>query len=274
MKQHIGSQSDIEVAINAARAGAAVLMDMYGRPLSRQQKSATDFATDADIAAEQAILTVISDARPQDAVLGEELGQSGDASSRRTWLVDPLCGTLNFAAETPLFSVNIALRIDDAVPVAAVGEPISGKVYWAADSACGVELADRTGPLTPTASSGLIDINADGSLVRAPVGPALILDTKFRAVFGPRVSSTTLALAWVASGQRAGYVTDGHHANSVHFAAALCLCQAAGCVVSDLHGGSVHTGPGIVAAANSAIHAELLSFVNRHGRPPTGHMSD
>ena len=91
MKQHIGSQSDIEVAINAARAGAAVLMDMYGRQLSRQQKSATDFATDADLAAEQAILAVISDARPQDAVLGEELGQSGDASSRRTWLPDLAC---------------------------------------------------------------------------------------------------------------------------------------------------------------------------------------
>ena len=46
--------------------------------------------------------------------------------------------------------------------------------------------------------------------------------------FRPRVVSTTLALAWVAAGKRAGYVTDGGDlTESVHFAAGIALCKAA-----------------------------------------------
>ncbi|MFD2356134.1 inositol monophosphatase family protein [Nonomuraea ferruginea] len=52
----------------------------------------------------------------------------------------------------------------------------------------------------------------------------------------PRVVSTTLAVAWVAAMRRAAYVTDGHLQDSVHFAAGIALCRAAGCVVTDLHG--------------------------------------
>ena len=112
----------------------------------------------------------------------------------------------------------------------------------------------------------LVDINADGPLDRPFVGAQLAADSEFRAVFGPRVESTTLALAWVASGQRVGYVTDGHHEGSVHFTAGIALCQAAGCVVSDFDGGPVHAGPGIVAARDAATHATLLRLVARHRR--------
>jgi myo-inositol-1(or 4)-monophosphatase len=59
-------------------------------------------------------------------------------------------------------------------------------------------------------------------------GAQLAADPDFRALFSPRVESTTLALAWVASGRRLGYVTDGLHRGSVHFAAGVAVCQAAG----------------------------------------------
>ena len=89
----------------------------------------------------------------------------------------------------------------------------------------------------------------------------LAADSDFRAVFGPRIESTTLALAWVASGQRLGYVTDGRHEGSVHFAAGIALCQAAGCVVTDLTGNPVHTGRGLIAAADEPTHRRLLDLV-------------
>src|SRR5581483_4733085 len=100
--------TDGELAIAAAEAGAAVVRARYGGPLERYAKGGTDFATVADLEAEQAILDVIRAARPDDAFLGEEGGLSGEGE--RTWLVDPLCGTLNFAARTPLVAVNVALR--------------------------------------------------------------------------------------------------------------------------------------------------------------------
>ncbi len=74
--------------------------------------------------------------------------------------------------------------------------------------------------------------------------------------------STTLALAWVAAGRRAAYVTDGHLRDSVHFAAGLALCRAAGCVVTGIDGQPLHTGAGgVVAAADAETHAALLDLI-------------
>jgi myo-inositol-1(or 4)-monophosphatase len=76
------------------------------------------------------------------------------------------------------------------------------------------------------------------------------------------VVSTTLAVAWVAAGRRAAYVTDGQLRDSVHFAAGIALCQAAGCVVTGLDGQPVHTSPGgLVVAADEQTHAALLALV-------------
>ncbi|CAM5235144.1 Fructose-1,6-bisphosphatase/inositol-1-monophosphatase [Streptomyces tendae] len=117
---------DAAVAIAGARAGAHVVRTLYGRRLSRIEKGAGDFATAADVEAEEAILGVIRAARPDDAVLGEEGGQRGAADAVRQWLVDPLCGTLNYAVGNMLVSVNVALR-DGA---AAVADPFSGEVFF------------------------------------------------------------------------------------------------------------------------------------------------
>lgn len=84
--------SDLDVALAAAAAGASAVRAAYGAALIKHGKSGTDFATDADIDAERAILDVITGARPRDAVDGEELGRGGNARSSRRWLVDPLCG--------------------------------------------------------------------------------------------------------------------------------------------------------------------------------------
>ncbi|WP_193612244.1 inositol monophosphatase family protein [Nocardioides lijunqiniae] len=256
-----GDQSDLDLAVAAARAGADVLTAMYGSVLAREQKSATDFATAADLASERAILDVIRAARPGDGFVGEEMGEVGTGDAERVWLVDPLCGTLNFAAVTPAFSVNVALSHAGSTTTAAVSHPPSGEVYWAGDGSFG--MLGRDGGQDPGRNQ-LVDINADGPLDRPFVGAQLAADPGFRSRFSPRVESTTLALAWVAAGQRLGYVTDGRHRDSVHFAAGIALCQAAGCVVTDFDGEAVHTGPGIIAAADTATHAALLELVARH----------
>jgi myo-inositol-1(or 4)-monophosphatase len=79
--------------------------------------------------AEQAILNVLRATRPADAYQGEELGASGSGSSDRTWLIDPLCGTVNFAAQTPMVARNVALRSGDQIQVAACADPAAGEVF-------------------------------------------------------------------------------------------------------------------------------------------------
>lgn len=254
--------TDLDVAVRAARAGAAVLQRMYGSELTRQAKTATDFATAADVEAERAILDVIRAARPDDAFVGEELGEVGavGGAQDRTWLVDPLCGTLNFAASTPLFSVNVALVVGGSTTVAAVAHPPSGEVYWADDGTFGVIGREHGAP-----ANRLVNINADGPLDHPFVGAQLAADPDFRAAFAPRVESTTLALAWVAAGRRLAYVTDGRLEGSVHFTAGIALCEAApDVVVTDFDGAPVHTGPGLVAAGDPETHATLLRLVAKH----------
>ncbi len=234
---------------------------MYGTALDRQAKTATDFATAADLAAERVILDVIGSARPDDGFVGEELGRVTGAGSARVWLVDPLCGTINFAAMTTHFSVNVALTVGGRTTVAAVSHPPSGEVYWADHDEFGILGRDE---VTPPPETALVDINADGPLDEPFVGAQLAADPELRRRFSPRVESTTLALAWVSSGQRLGYVTDGRHRGSVHFTAPIALCEAAGCPITDFDGNPVHTGPGIVAARDPDTHAHLLELVARH----------
>lgn len=50
----------------------------------------------------------------------------------------------------------------------------------------------------------------------------------------------------------------------MHFAAGIALCQASGCVITDVDGNPVHPGPGIIAARNGAAHATLRELVARH----------
>jgi myo-inositol-1(or 4)-monophosphatase len=258
--------SDAELAVVAAEAGAAVVRRRYRTSLARIAKSAHDFATDADVEAEQAILDVIRAARPTDAVHGEELGVSGDTSSGRRWLVDPLCGTLNFAAETPLVAVNVALRDGEAVAVAASADPMAGEVFWTdgRDARVRCDGVDRL--LVPSPGTRLVDVNVDGPYPNADGFQAarMLCDPDFVAAFGPRVLSTSLALAWVAAGRRAAYVTDGDLRDNVHSSSGVALCQAAGCVVTGLRGQPLHTGVGgLVAAADGETHAALVAIVEK-----------
>ena len=255
---------DAELAMAAAEAGTRVVRSDYGRPLERFAKSPTDFATEADLEAERAILAVLHAHRPDDAVLGEESGHSGPAGADRTWLVDPLCGTLNFAVQTPLVAVNVALRAAGVVTAAVSADPVAGEVFWADTAGAWLRSGGVDTPLVPSATSALVDVNLDAVQPdRGRFRPAALLGhPDFRERYGGRVLSTTLALVWVAAGRRAAYVTDGRFEDNVHFASGIAICRAAGCVVTDLHGEPVDSpgGSGLLVAADGETHQRLLQI--------------
>ena len=197
---------DAGVATAAARAGADVVRSLYGRRLARIDKGGGDFATAADVEAEEAILGVIRAARPDDAVLGEEGGRRGSAEAVRQWLVDPLCGTLNYAVGNMLVAVNVALRGG----AAAVADPFSGEIFFTDGETARVRSEGAVTRLAPTSATRLVDVNLDSPFPGAPGFRAvdLLAQDRFAEQFRPRVVSTTLALAWVAAGKRAAYVTE------------------------------------------------------------------
>ena len=257
--------TDAELAITAASTGAAEVRERYGGRLERHAKEGTDFATSADLASEEAIRAMLAEHRPDDAMVGEEAGRTGPLRASREWLVDPLCGTRNFAAHTPLVAVNVALHSSGAAGgpgAAASADPITGEVFWTDGSAAFVRVAGVDSPLRPSSTSLLVDVDLDhpdgGEAMRLLGHPDLHRD------FSPRVSSTTLALTWLAAGRRAAYVHEGDLRDNVHFAAPIAIAQAAGCVVTGVHGQPLHTGVGgLLAAADAATHSRLLELLTR-----------
>uniref|UniRef100_A0AAU2VRY6 Inositol monophosphatase family protein n=1 Tax=Streptomyces sp. NBC_00008 TaxID=2903610 RepID=A0AAU2VRY6_9ACTN len=263
----MNTESDAQLAVRAVRAGAAVVREMYGTSPQRFDKGGGDFATAADLAAEKAILDVLRAARPDDAVTGEESGRTGADGAERRWLVDPLCGTLNYAVNTMVVAVNVALREGSSITAAATADPFGGEVFWTDGERARLRRDDTGGTdeeLAPSSGSRLVDVNLDPPFPNAPGFRAvgLLAAPEFAEHFRPRVVSSTLAVAWVAAGRRAAYVTDGRLRDSVHFSAGIALCEAAGCVVTGIHGQPLHTGAeGLVVAADRETHGLLLEMI-------------
>lgn len=262
--------TDVEIAIAVAEAGAEVVRRRFGTSLERRDKGAGDFATNADVEAEKAMLTLLHEQRPEDKVLAEESGESGPGFGSRIWLVDPLCGTLNYAVRMRVAAVNVALMAGGKFSAAAVADPFNHETFFADGKSAFLRSNGKDEKLAPDARSGLVDLNLDPPFPNAPAFQAATLaaSSEFAARFRPRVVSTTIALTWVATGQRAAYITDGNITQaSVHFAAGLAICEAAGCVVTDLRGqpwGSSATG--LVACADYETHAALMRLIGKYLR--------
>ena len=86
--------------------------------------------TEADRATERALRSAIEEARPGDAVLGEEYGVTG--ASHREWVLDPIDGTKNFVRGAPVWATLIALRENGVVTTGVVSAPALGRRWWAA----------------------------------------------------------------------------------------------------------------------------------------------
>jgi myo-inositol-1(or 4)-monophosphatase len=116
-------------AIEAVTAGLGVARKGEGAA-DIQLKGPRDLVTAADVAAEDAIRAVLG-RLPGTTVVGEERGGEAPRDGAPYWLVDPICGTRNFASGLPLYSVNLALVEGGEVTVAAVGDPFTGEVHVA-----------------------------------------------------------------------------------------------------------------------------------------------
>ncbi len=94
------------------------------------RKPDTTHVTEADRAAEVLIREGIQEARPGDAVLGEEFGTEGEG--RRRWIVDPIDGTASYVRGLPIWATLIALEEDGELTVGVVSAPALHRRWYAA----------------------------------------------------------------------------------------------------------------------------------------------
>lgn len=111
----------LDTAIEAAHAAGQIIMESYHRPVEVRLKGLRDLVTEVDVAAQEAIVRLLTTRFPDHAILAEEDLGSLDEPGEYTWIVDPLDGTTNYAFRLPIFSVSVGL--------AHQGDPVLGVVY-------------------------------------------------------------------------------------------------------------------------------------------------
>jgi histidinol-phosphatase len=122
---------DLALALELADGADAVTMQRFlAVDLVVEAKPDLTPVSDADRTVESEFRERLSELRPDDAVLGEEYGVTGE--SARRWVIDPIDGTKNFLRGVPVWATLIALRADDDGAVGVVSAPALGRRWWAA----------------------------------------------------------------------------------------------------------------------------------------------
>ena len=249
--------ADLELAERAARAAGEVLLSYYGRPPEgvSSKSSATDLVSDADREAERTIRELLAEERPRDGLVAEE-GSRAEADSGRRWVVDPLDGTINFLYGFPAWGVSVALEDADGALAGVIHMPLHGETFRAVRGE-GAFLGDRrleVGPARPLGQS-LVSTGFSYEPARRAEQADVIRTLLPHARDIRRAGAAAIDLAWLAAGRVDAFFERG--LNHWDWAAGRLLVEEAGGSVVWLEDG----WPGMIAASNDALIAELRPFV-------------
>ncbi len=259
---------ELAFATDLARRAGALLLDSYERIETIDYKSKRDVVTNADYASERLVIDAIKARYPDDAILAEESGEHAGVlrddgtHNGRTWVIDPLDGTVNYANGIPYYCVSIGLVVDDRPSVGVVFDPARDDLYDA--TADGPARLDGT-PVHASSKETLSDyvvslavIGKGGLLRERRIAPRIRIHR--------RMGSAALSLVYVANGRFDAFVQNGG-LSPWDVAAAGLIAERSGAVVTDVTGGPWWNpkarGPRTsVVAAPSAQHGPLLELLS------------
>ena len=126
-----GYDDDLRLAhVIADQVDSMTMSRFRAQDLQVETKPDTTPVTDADRRAEEIVRSQLARTRPRDAVMGEEMPDTGHGP--RQWVIDPIDGTKNFVRGVPVWATLIALIDDGRVVLGLVSAPALGRRWWAA----------------------------------------------------------------------------------------------------------------------------------------------
>jgi myo-inositol-1(or 4)-monophosphatase len=255
----------LQVAQAAARAGGEIARNRIndvGQYFT--WKRSRDPFVSQSLAVQEAVIATIRQSYPYHAILAEEGPDDEEmpVGADPLWIVDPICGSLNYMHHDPAYAVTVGFLADGAWQVGVVYEAERDAMYSAIDGR-GAYLDGRR---------IVVDQFADGveAFQRATVGidwpgdgdarkeMLTVVGTIVPVVLSVRViGSPALGLCYVAAGRLHGYSTLDLRPWDV--APAAVILQAAGGVLTNFAGSSwYHSPDGGYVASNAIIHGRLL----------------
>ena len=229
------------------------------RKASSEQKSDRSLVSQADREVERFLVREIQERYPEHAIIGEEYGESGNASTDFQWAVDPIDGTSSYLSEMPVWAVSLGLLNEGRPVLGIVYAPFLDEFYEASEETGAV----LNGKPLSVPRPGPIDDNS----------PLLAFSTawkKMRLRFPGKVwahGSTAVHVATVAKGTVLGAICDPPRLWDI--AAAEVIVRKAGGDLRFLSGQPMDTrrftskykAPEAVVAAHPVFIEDLLSRI-------------
>lgn len=249
----------LAVARQAARAGAEPLRRLFGQlEHIRAKGEAGNLVTEADLAAESAVLAVLEQETPHFPVLAEESGRRSGQGDLE-WCVDPLDGTTNYAHGFPVFATSVGLLWRGLPLLGALELPALNQSFWAAAGAG----AWRNDSRLQVSDCQRVDdaLLATGFAYdrtrRRDNNYAEFAHFTHRSHGVRRAGAAAVDLAWVAAGCLDGYWERG--LSPWDLAAAVVLVEEAGGVVSAYDGSPLEVSDGRLIACAPGLHTAMVS---------------
>ena len=249
------------VAVMAARRGGAILIRHLNKldKLKVEKKGHNDFVSDADRAAEEAVIEVIQRHYPDHAILAEESGVQGESDT--VWIIDPLDGTTNFLHGFPQFCVSVGVQVKGRMEAAAVYDPMRQEIFAAARGD-GATLDDRKIRVSgrKELEFALIGTGFPFRQADMEMGPYLgMLGKVVRNTAGVRrPGAAALDLCYVACGRLDGFWETGLQAWDL--AAGALIIREAGGIVSGLDGSENYLDSGHILCGSPKVYAGLAKL--------------
>ncbi|HEX4934582.1 MAG TPA: inositol monophosphatase family protein [Gemmatimonadaceae bacterium] len=255
-----GSRGLLATCVTAAvRAADEIRRRTPDRATLRwEEKSATDFVSEVDHAAEAVIAGIVAERHPGAVLLAEEGSPDADIARGTVFVVDPLDGTTNFLHGFPWYAVSIAALVDGNIVAGAILNVPTGELFTATAGGG----ARRAGE--PIRVSGITTparaLVGTGMPFKSPEQAdryLLTLPRIMRQTAGVRrPGSAALDLADVACGRFDGFWEP--RLAPWDIAAGILLVREAGGVVTDYDGTPATVRHTPIVAGNPAMHAWLL----------------
>ncbi len=258
-------QEELAIAEQAARKGGEIIKQYTtNRNFDIELKGKNDLVTDADLETEKAILEIIRMAFPDDHIMAEETTEENRILENRTWLVDPIDGTTNFAHGFPLYCVSIAMWEEYEPKVGVVLEVARDELFTATAGNGAylnrkpIHISKVTNPENTLIGTGFP--YRDLHLVENYLKMFEYLMHNTHGVRRP--GSAAYDLCCTAAGRFDGFYE--YALNAWDVAAASLIIKEAGGVISDWEGGDDWLFGQRILAGNEEIHAFLLKTVQEY----------
>lgn len=245
----------------AADAAATRTLPLFRTTLDIDNKYTVGFdpVTEADRSAETAIRSVISEAFPDHAIIGEEWGSEGD--SEYTWIIDPVDGTRAFISGAPVWGTLIGFAHNGTAIAGLMSQPFICETFLAVP---GRSTYRRGGATSANRTSGQTELAPSRVFTTTPNLFHGEHWAKWQAIEGAtrlqRFGMDCYGYALLAAGH--AEIVIEPRLQTYDIAALVPIIREAGGAISCWDGSEPTGGGNVVAAATPELLEKALALVN------------